>query len=811
MSYDHESVKRLAEASAAKARTEGREALTDLEGLAILEAMGLEVPFFRLVKGAAAAKEAAREAMARDATASQDATASRDAMASRDAAASRRLVVKVASPDILHKTEVGGVAIIDGTLVPDLPAAVEAAVADMERRFADKRVEGYTINEFVDYEPRIGHEMIVGCRFAPDFGPIVSFGPGGIFAERLAGAFKPGSANVFFSPVNADRALIEESLRSNEICVLASAGLRNTKPAIAFDKIVDVVEAFVRAAPLLAAAGIPEFEVNPFVIASGRPEAKGASRLLALDVLGKVAPLSAFGAQLGVGEDGRLVNFEQARRPVKKLERLLVPESAAVIGVSEKGMNNGRIILNNLIHDGFDRKRLYVVKAGTAEIDGCACVPDVASLPEKVDLFVLVIPAAQAAITIAQLAELDKANSIIVIPGGLEEKGGTEAIVARMREALAASRSKSGGGPLINGGNCLGIRSVPGRYNTLFIPEYKLPMPKGSVAPLAVISQSGAFAIARVSKHPDINPKYLVTCGNQMDVTVGDWLEHLAADPELEIFAVYIEGFRPLDGEKLLRAVRSIVASGRTVIFYRAGRTAAGAAASASHTASIAGDWPVTRALLEGAGARVATTLDAFDDALTTFTLLRGKKRSAAAKGNGTTAVAPRLGAVSNAGFECVAIADNLGSMELAAFSPSTAPELERVFAQAKIGEIVDVHNPVDLTPMAGDAAYEETFRAVLADANVDCGIVGIVPLTAMMNTLAAGPASQGEDVKRDDSIASRYGRLMKEGDKPWVAVVDSGSLYDPLARELEARGVPTFRTADRALAMLDLWMSARS
>ncbi|HUX40533.1 MAG TPA: acetate--CoA ligase family protein [Rectinemataceae bacterium] len=797
MSYDRESVMRLAEASVAK--VEGREALTDLEGLAILEAMGLEVPFFRLVKGAASAREAAREAMARD-----------------SATAPRKLVVKVASPEILHKTEVGGVAIIDGNLVPDLPAAVEAAVADMERRFADKRVEGYTINEFVAYEPRIGHEMIVGCRFAPDFGPIVSFGPGGIFAERLAGAFKPGSANVFFSPVNADRALIEESLRGNEICVLASAGLRNTKPAIAFEKIVDVVEAFVRAAPLLAAAGIPEFEVNPFVIApargaAGRPDAAGqGARLLALDVLGKVAPISAFGAQLGVDEAGKVVNFEQARRPVKKLERLLVPESAAVIGVSEKGMNNGRIILNNLIHDGFDRKRLYVVKAGTAEIDGCVCVPDVASLPEKVDLFVLVIPAAQAAITIAQLAELDKANSIIVIPGGLEEKGGTEAIVARMREALAASRSKSGGGPLINGGNCLGIRSVPGRYNTLFIPEYKLPMPKGSVAPLAVVSQSGAFAIARVSKHPDINPKYLVTCGNQMDVTVGDWLEHLASDRELEIFAVYIEGFKPLDGEKLLRAVRSIVASGRTVIFYRAGRTAAGAAASASHTASIAGDWPVTRALLEGAGATVATTLDAFDDALTTFTLLRGKKRPAA-KAKGSKPPSPRLGAVSNAGFECVAIADNLGSMELATFSPSTAPELERVFAQAKIGEIVDVHNPVDLTPMAGDAAYEETFRAVLADAKVDCGIVGIVPLTAMMNTLAAGPASQGEDVKRDDSIAFRYGKLMKEGDKPWVAVVDSGSLYDPLARELEARGVPTFRTADRALAMLDLWMSSRS
>jgi len=788
--FDGEVVGRLARESVARAKAEGRDALTDLEGLAILGAMGLEVPFFRLAKGAAEAREGAKAfAGGRDAG---------SGAASRPAPAPRRLVVKVASPEILHKTEVGGVAILDGAQAADLPAAVEAAVRDMEGRFSDKRVEGYTINEFIAYEPRIGHEMIVGFRFAPDFGPVVSFGPGGIFAERLSAAFRPGSANAFFSPATADRALVERSLRDNEVCVLASAGLRNTKPAIPFGRIVEVVEAFVNAAPLLAASGILEFEVNPFVIAGGF----AGPRLVALDVLGKVGAIADAGSDLGFDEKGRIVNRAQARRPVARIAQLLEPGSAAVVGVSEKGMNNGRIILNNLIHDGFDRKRLYVVKPGIAELDGCRCVPDVDSLPEKVDLFVLVIPAAQAAATIARLAELDKAAAIIVIPGGLEEKGGTEEIVARMRAALASSRSTPGGGPLINGGNCLGIRSVPGKYNTLFIPEYKLPMPRGAVAPVAVISQSGAFAICRVSKHPDINPKYLVTCGNQMDLTVGDWLEHLASDREIEIFAVYVEGFKPLDGEKLLRSVRAIIASGRSVIFYRAGRTAAGAAASASHTASIAGDWPVTRSLLLGAGAVVAPTLDAFDDALTTFARLRGKR---------STGRRSRLGAVSNAGFECVAIADNLGSMELAALSPETGPALERIFEAARIGEIVDVHNPVDLTPMAGDEAYEQTFRAVLADPNVDCGIVGIVPLTVMMNSLAADPTVHGEDVTREDSIAARYGRLMRETDKPWVAVVDSGTPYDPLVRELEARGVPTFRTADRALAMLDLWLSVRA
>ena len=165
-------------------------------------------------------------------------------------------------------------------------------------------------------------------------------------------------------------------------------------------------------------------------------------------------------------------------RPLGKLKHLLEPTSAAIIGVSEK-LNPGRIILNNLIREGFDRSRIYVVKPGSTELAGCRCVPDIASLPEKVDLFILAIAAAQTPQAITDIIEGQKAESIIVIPGGLEEKSGTEAIVGRMREALATARASAWQGPLINGGNCLGVRSMPGRYDTMFIPEYKLPVPSG--------------------------------------------------------------------------------------------------------------------------------------------------------------------------------------------------------------------------------------------------------------------------------------------------------------------------------------------
>ena len=746
-----------------KAQKNGRDVLTDIEGLVLIDYLGIQAPKYSFVN-------------------------SPEEIAKIDLFSGEKTVIKVVSPEILHKTEVGGVEVVRNNKID-----IAEAVIRMQSRFSENIVNGYTINEYIQYQQRLGFEMILGFRYTPDFGPVVSFGPGGIYTEFLAKTFKTGSANSFFNPATADRFLIEKVLRENAIIKILSGGLRNTKPVIDSSRIVDIIESFIEKSVLFYDAGITEFEINPLVITL---EQDNVARLVALDVLVK---LDSFERQKNylIKTDKFLINRLQLSRPTSKINNLLKPKSAAIIGVSEKIINNGRIILDNLVQNGFDKNHLYIIKAGVEKIGECRCFPNIMSLPEKVDLFVIVIPANQTAECLSELIEQNKAESVIVIPGGLEEKAGTKDIVQKMHLSLEQAR-KTNKGPLINGGNCLGIRSIPGKYNTLFIPEYKLPMPQGKVAPLAVISQSGAFAICRISKHPEINPKYIITCGNQMDLTIGDYLEYLKDDKEINIFAVYVEGFKPLDGQKLLNAARAIIDSGRAIIFYRAGRTEAGAMASASHTASIAGDYAVTDALLSQIGVFVANTLDEFDDAITLFTLFLDKEM----KGR-------RLGAVSNAGFECVAFADNLGKLRLANFSDSTNMLLNKAFEEASISGIVDVHNPVDLTPMADDKAYYETFRIVMEDDSVDCGIVGIVPLTVRMNTLEKNQNVHDEDVSREDSIAHRYGILNKAINKPWVAVVDVGSLYDPLCRELSNQGIPVFRTADRALKMLNIWMDS--
>jgi acyl-CoA synthetase (NDP forming) len=726
--------------------------LTEPEGMDLLEAAGVPVPRRVVLAGSAAA-----------------------AALTAAPFPGARAVLKVVAPAILHKTEARGVAVIENT-----PAAIHAGVAEMEERFAGQQVDGYLLAEFVPHEAGPGHELLLGMRWTADFGPVVTLGAGGIHTEFLAQSIRDDRALALFAPALADPAAVERALAQVAVVRLVTESRRGRPPLVPLARLADIVGRFLELAAAFVPEPIAEFEVNPLVLSGGG--------FVALDALLKLGRVPA-------GREGP--GASAAPRPIAKIGRLLQPRTAAVMGVSEKGMNPGRMILRNLLADGFPAADITVVKPGSEQIDGVACVPSLEALPTRQDLLILSISAAQAPAAIATIAEGRRAESVILIPGGLDEKPESAPLVARMRQAIADSRATEWGGPVINGGNCLGIRSVPGRYNTLFIPDYKLPMPRGAESPLAFVAGSGAFAVAKASKFGTMNPRYILTIGNQMDLTAADYLEFLEGDPAVEVFAVYLEGFRPLDGLRFLQTARRIVAGGRTVILYRAGRTRAGAAAAASHTAAVAGDYAATRRLAEAAGVIVADTLEDFEDLVRLFLALRGRRPAGV-----------RLGALSNAGFECVAIADNLGAFTLADFSPATAVAIGEVLKRARIAEIVGVHDPMDLTPIMGDADTEEIMRLILADAGVDLGLAGLVPLTQAWNSLARGEA-HGEDVTRADSIANRMVRLFHETTKPWVAVVDSGTLYDPMVALLEAGGVPVFRTADRALRLFNRWAQA--
>jgi acyl-CoA synthetase (NDP forming) len=726
----------------AAARAAGRTTLLEPEGLEFLAAAGVAVPRWRHIVGPEAVDDALLALFPGD-----------------------RVVVKVVSSRIAHKTEVGGVAVVPRT-VTDVAAAASA----MLDRLGDT-AEGVLVVEHVPHAADPGGELLLSLRWTDDFGPVVGVGAGGIAAEALAADLRPGRAIAIVSPRLTAPDAIGPAIAATTAGRLATTPQRGQPPRLPLSRAVEVVERLLALTPLVPDE-LLDLEVNPAAVT---PDG-----LVALDVL------------VTLGDGPRPA---RAPRPLAALGRLYEPRSIGIVGVSS-GANPGRVILGNILREGYPADRIVVIKPGVEQIDGVPCVPDLASLGAKLDLLVVALSAAQAPSFVTEVVERDLAASMIVIPAGFEEKSGGDALASRMRDALAAARERPDGGPVVNGGNCLGIRSRPGRYDTLFIPRWKLP-PGGRPAPIALVTGSGAFAITRLSRLGLLDPRYVVTIGNQMDLTVSDHLEHLATDPAVRVIGVYVEGFTRLDGVRFVEVAARIVREGRQVILYRAGRTRAGIGASASHTASIAGDATVAQELARAAGVTVAETPAAFDDLLRTFALLDGRP----ARGR-------RLGAVSNAGSECVTVADHAGSLEIVPFAPATEAALAGILGPAGIVSVVDVHDPLDLTPIADAAITEEAVRAIVGAAEVDVAIVGLVPLTDTLETLPPGPGHT-EDLDRVGAIGERLTRLWRDSSKPWVVVVDAGRLYAPWVERLEAAGIPVLGTADAAARVLGAWCDA--
>lgn len=649
-----------------------------------------------------------------------------------------RVVLKIAEPFVAHKTEVGGVRV-----VPRDERLLAEAIEDLRLRLDATQVE---VCEMVEHDLSPGGELLLAIRWTDDFGPVVTLGLGGVAAEVLA------NVAVFSPSLSVD---VREVLSRKSFAPLLT-GFRNQKAKLSLAEL----EALIGRCLDFASSHLPheltEIEINPLV-----PTPRG---LYALDVL--IAP-----PQTGMESPA-------PARPLWKIRNLLHPRSVAVMGVSATSVNAGRTIARN------SRDRAVIVKPGESEIDGIACVPSLEAL-DPVDLLVLSIPAEQVPDVVDQITESGKAESLVVIPGGLGEYEGSENLETRIRASLAATRATSWRGPVVNGANCLGIASP--EVNTIFLPSAKIGEAKER-APLAVISQSGALAVSLQTKMAPLAPRYLISIGNQIDLTVGDYMQYFATDPDVDVLAFYVEGFAELDGRRWLEAASRVAESGKTVILYRAGRTAAGRKATSSHTASIAGDVFIARELAHANGVLFAETLDEFVDLTRLATLLRDRRP----RGR-------RVAAMSNAGFETVAIADNLGAMQLAPLADATRAAIAGIIRESRLDRIVTVGNPLDVNPMLGDAAFARLVELLLVDDAVDAGIFGCIPLTGALLTLAG-------EIESAESIVNLLTDLWRRTTKPWVVVLDSGALYDAAAERLAAAGVPVFRAADRAARALDAW-----
>ena len=741
-----------------------------------------------------------------------------------------KAVLKIVSPTIIHKTEVGGVKIVEKESnrirsavrrmlyeVPEnytnwirqnpdaAPEKYKGLSGDALTAAISRDVKGVLQVQFMPPDSQaFGNELIVGIRSTREFGTVISAGLGGTDTELYAARFRKGQAIVAASTAMNDGhsffQLFKQTISYRKLTGLT----RGQRRIVTDEQLIECFESFIAMGNHYSQSNpdapfvIEELEINPF----------------------------AFTDYLMVPLDG-MCRFSKpdamkTSRPVAKIESLLHPESIGIIGVSSKRKNFGRIILDNILAEGYPKENIVILREGETEIDGISCAASLTELKQvhnrKLDFFIVAVGAAQVPDLVEEVISQDAAKSVMLIPGDMgeteESKERADQVMAKINEVHATPE----GGPIFLGANCMGVVSGPGRYDTWFIPEEKYPKERSAASErkfhrAALISQSGAFMLHRSSQCPELKPGYMISMGNQTDLTLGDMIHYFKDSDQVDVIAVYAEGFNDLDGLAFCRSVREAVLAGKEVVFYKAGRTPEGKAATSGHTASLAGDYMVCESCVRQAGAIVARNFSEFQELLLLAESLSQKK----VNGN-------RLAAVSGAGFEAVGMADSIQSddfhMALATFTDTTREGIREILKEKRLNSFVTLSNPLDINPAADDEAHYLIAKALTMDSNVDAVIVSLDPMSPVTRTLSLSDievesteenaAIARYDLEHEDGCKNLMIRLMEESEKPIVAVVDGGRLYDPLRDTLMNNGVPVFKVCDNAIAALSLYIQGR-
>ncbi len=356
---------------------------------------------------------------------------------------------------------------------------------------------------------------------------------------------------------------------------------------------------------------------------------------------------------------------------------LLRPRSVALVGASNDPTRIGGRPLRYYLENGFTGA-VYPINPNRSEIQGVKAYPNLTSLPEAPDLVLLAIPAASV-VAAAEEAAAKGAGAMVIFSSGFAEmdEGDGLAMQARLTEIARDS------GMRIAGPNCLGVFNARIGHYCTFTASFDhggFPIPGG----IAIVSQSGAYGshMATLAREKGLGTTYWVTTGNECDVQVADCIAYFADEPDVDVIACYIEGVA--DAARLTAALDYAYQRRKPVVVMKVGRSAVGAAAAQSHTASLAGADQVYDTVFRRYGAlRVDTTEEMLDVAY--------------ACSRRTYPTGRRLGIVTISGGGGVVLADaaTAAGLEVPAMPADAQRRLKELLPFAA------VRNPVDITAQA--------------------------------------------------------------------------------------------------------------
>jgi acetyl coenzyme A synthetase (ADP forming)-like protein len=508
------------------ARAEGRTSLSAPEAKRVCDAYGINVP---------------REGLA---TSAEEAVAIAEDIG-------LPVVLKIVSPDILHKTEAGGV-LVGLSSADEVSTGYETIVENAKSYDADADITGVQVQQMLSE----GTEVLIGAVTDPSFGPVVTFGIGGILVEVMR------DVTFRLAPTSREEALgMVDGIRAAEVLrgVRGRAGVDRDALAGTINAVSELVADFPE---------ITEVDLNPVLAREDGAVAVDARFLVSFD-----AP------------DGRPPRYSQ-EEILRVMTSLMRPRAIAVVGASDSEGKIGNSVMRNLVDGGFEGE-IYPVNPKASEILGKKCYADVSELPDGVDAAVFAIPAKFVPDTLAKVG--DKGiPAAVLIPSGFAETGETE-----LQQQLVESAREHG--VRFIGPNIYGVYYTPQKMSAAFTTPYDV---KG---PVALASQSGGIGmgILGFSRSTGLGVSAIVGLGNKADIDEDDLLTFFEQDEATNCVALHMEDLK--DGRAFVDVAKR-VSKQKPIVVLKAGATPAGSKAAASHTAALAGDDKVYDDILRQAG-----------------------------------------------------------------------------------------------------------------------------------------------------------------------------------------------------------------
>jgi acyl-CoA synthetase (NDP forming) len=385
---------------------------------------------------------------------------------------------------------------------------------------------------------------------------------------------------------------------------------------------------------------------------------------------------------------------------VKQIHAMLHPRNIVLVGATDKPGNYAERIWNNLIKYGY-RGGLYPVNAKREAIWGVTCYKDFASLPEKPDHVLVLVPA-RFAVQVIRDAAAAGARSATIVTSGFSELQDAES----QRLAVELKQAVQETGLAVTGPNCLGNLSA-GENLFTNIDDRIVTMEAG---PVAIAGQSGAIvmAIRQTLEDRGVGVGYMVTTGNESGLTTPDLMNYFAADPSIRVIVVYLEGVR---NTKAFRdACKAARAAGKPVIALKLGASEGGRAAAMAHTGALAGSIETFDAISTREGVIRVRGLDELIETTECFV------HADLPKGN-------RLAAVSLSGGKRGLLIDAFyaAGLNFAALSPNATEQLAKMLGPGSI-----VGNPLDagFAAVVDPSVYMKSIKIMIDDPDTDIVII---------------------------------------------------------------------------------------